>query len=310
MIEWSRENSEYKGYLQKLSYTAIDYAAYNRAEVRIAFKGRSQLYTTHVQDTPDYIKEALVLRAIPDNVKKTRPSLQHEYKVSVHFDIDHHHYKHQHKAIEDTNESTLDKIFPINVQQSRSGGAEMALLYTTESNVFKLDKEYQFEALKKILSCNPGAPYLLLGPFGTGKTYLLAATVEKLVKKRGSYTKVLVCTHRNRGADGIYKTLHFGGKMRREAARLVGGVEAADRLRLPPGTNIVIPCQEAMQYSVLVTTFGVAGNLLEWVSQGHFSHILIDEGAQCPESEALGALVLADKDTKVIIVGDNKQVSV
>ena len=59
---------------------------------------------------------------------------------------------------------------------------------------------------------------------------------------------------------------------------------------------------------VIVTTFLTATNLPEMEPQLNFSHILIDEGAQTREPEALGALAIAKPETKIVIVGDNKQV--
>ena len=297
---------KYVGYLKKLSHSAMDYASFNRAEVVITFRGGHLPHATSVLDTPDYDKEAIVLRMIPRNLQPPRQNmLSFEYKASAHFDINHHHYHHQHEAIEHANDSVVRKIFPGVINHGRSRVDNTRRLSTS---TFPLDEEYQLTALKEIFSCHADAPYLLLGPFGTGKTYLLAAAVAKLIESRGN--KVLVCTHRKRGADGIYRTLQE--KIRRveqTVARMVGGADAAERLWLP-GASVVFPDVEAIRFSALITTFGVAGNVVDLVRQGqiHFSHILIDEGAQCPEPEALGALVLADDDTKIIVVGDNKQV--
>ena len=298
---WSEDDQKYLGYLINLSYAAMDYASYNRADVVVTFPSGYQ-FSSSVLDTPDYDEHALVLRTMPSklypqNLDKSIP----RFIVSVHFDVSHSHNKHQHNAIESAGDCTLAKIFPSNLSTASSS---VTTFSTARS--FSLDKEYQSIALNRMLSCNSKAPYLLLGPFGTGKTYLLAATVSKLTEARGNH--VLVCTHRRRGADGIYKTLQ--DRRIRNVARMVGSADDAERLKFF-GTAAIIPGREAANYSVVVTTFGVAGNLVELVHKRemHFSHILIDEGAQCPEPEALGALVLADDNTKVIIVGDNKQVS-
>lgn len=299
-VEWSQEEYAHVGYLRNLSYSAMDYASYNRADVAIITQSGYQ-FSTSVLESPDYDKDALVLRTIPSSLLPQRRHEKREIKASVHFDISHDHYKHQHRAIENADDCTLVKIFPRNNNATSSSGIQVS---TTRP--FRLDRQYQAKALQKMLSCSPDAPFLLLGPFGTGKTYLLAATVAKLLDTRGN--KILVCTHRRRGADSIYKTLR--DNRIGNVARMLGSTDAVETAK-HFGTSAVAPGIEAANFSVLVTTFGVAGNLVELVHQGemHFSHILIDEGAQCPEPEALGALVLADDDTKVIIVGDNKQVS-
>ena len=293
----------YVGYLLNLGYTAVDYASFNRAEVVVTLQNGYQ-FTTTVLDTPDYDKNALVLRNVPAS-KFISPR---ELPGSVHFDISHSHYHHQHMAIENANECTLAKIFPPDLRtiKFKNTAKELSAL---NSGPFPLDWQYQLKALNQMLSCESKAPYLLLGPFGTGKTYLLAAVVSKLVDGRRKQNRILVCTHRRRGADGIYKTLQ--DKRIRNVARMVGGAEEADRLKWIGSSAITPQDTAAANYSVLVTTFGVAGNLIEFVRQDliQFSHILIDEGAQCPEPEALGALILAKESTKVIIVGDNKQVN-
>lgn len=293
----------YVGYLLNLGYTAVDYASFNRAEVVVTLQNGYQ-FTTTVLDTPDYDRNALVLRNIPTKFMSTQ-----QLPGSVHFDISHSHYRHQHVAIENANESTLAKIFPPDLKTIKCKNTKNKLA-ALNSGPFPLDWQYQLKALNQMLSCESDAPYLLLGPFGTGKTYLLGAVVTKLIDGRRGQNRVLVCTHRRRGADSIYKTLQ--DKRIRNIARMVGGVEEAERLKMF-GSSAVTPHDTATHvYSVLVTTFGVAGNLVESVREGfiHFSHILIDEGAQCPEPEALGALILAEKSTKVIIVGDNKQVDI
>lgn len=275
----------------------MDYASYCRAEVQLTFQNGYQ-YATSILESPDYDKCALVLRTFPSSLFPRN----RELRASAHFDIGHHSYQHQHKAIESVDECTLAKIFPCNPGASQSS----VVTKVANKGSFPLDRRYQLKALNQMLSCNCAAPYLLLGPFGTGKTYLLAAAVAKLLE--AGENRILVCTHRKRGADNIYKNLQE--RRIRNTARMVGSADTAEKLRLF-GTVAVVPSIEAADCSVLVTTFGVAGNLVELVHSGqmHFTHILIDEGAQCPEPEALGALVLADDDTKVIVVGDSKQVN-
>ncbi len=93
----------------------------------------------------------------------------------------------------------------------------------------------------------------------------------------------------------------------RHAARVVVSSEGS---RLRRNAAVIYPDETVLNFTVLVTTFGVALSLIDFVESGNliFSHILIDEGAQCPEPEVLGALVLASTETRIIIVGDNKQV--
>ena len=45
-----------------------------------------------------------------------------------------------------------------------------------------------------------------------------------------------------------------------------------------------------------------------WIVLGHFTHILIDEAAQALECETIMPLVLADRDTRIVLAGDHMQV--
>ena len=58
----------------------------------------------------------------------------------------------------------------------------------------------QHEAIAMILDPSPTPPILVIGPFGTGKTYTLSlACVSILSQSEGN--KVLICTHSNSAAD-------------------------------------------------------------------------------------------------------------
>ena len=312
VLEMSRGGYDYHVYLMNLSYTAMDYASHTRADVVITLVESGRQYTAQVLDTPDFDRNALVLRIPPQStffqVCSPPNRMKYQFEVSAHFEISHQYYQRLHKAIDCVRDDTLAKLIPSNINASRS---HVASRKNSNNKIggFSLDKTYQAEALNNILSCNPGVPYLLLGPFGTGKTYLLAATVAKLVKTGGNL--VLVCTHLNRGADGLYRSLQEKvNHIESHVARVVGSTEAANNLRLYDGASAVDLQHDSASvysFSVLVTTFGVALGMVDLGIQ--FTHILIDEGAQCPEPEALGALVLASAATRVIIVGDNKQVN-
>ena len=55
------------------------------------------------------------------------------------------------------------------------------------------------------------------------------------------------------------------------------------------------------QYLLGLTTRGLC-------RLGHFTHILIDEAAQALECETIMPLVLADRDTRIVLAGDHMQV--
>ena len=45
-------------------------------------------------------------------------------------------------------------------------------------------------------------PLLIIGPYGTGKTFTLGKAIESLLRdERGEKNKILICTHSNSAAD-------------------------------------------------------------------------------------------------------------
>ena len=281
--------------ISNMPKAAMDYAYHEHAHVTITVQKR-----TLVLSIQDLEPNALVLKLHYNDI---RPQ-----SVMAHFDIDHRYFQRLHDAVRICEDSTLNLIVP-DASEDMNSASQISL---ENLGRFTLDAEYQRKALRQMLSCKPTVPYLLLGPFGTGKSHLLAAAVVKLIEN--SANKVLVCTHLNRGADGLYKTIQ---KHLRQAqnfvVRLVPNEEAAINIRIPQPfsfciANVARPF-EVQSYPVILSTFQTALWLSD-VDQLEFTHILLDEGAQSPEPEALAALSVATSNTKIIIVGDNKQVNI
>ena len=57
----------------------------------------------------------------------------------------------------------------------------------------------QNEAIAMILDPKPTPPILVIGPFGTGKTFTLSLACLSILSKSGR--KILICTHTNSAAD-------------------------------------------------------------------------------------------------------------
>ena len=171
-----------------------------------------------------------------------------------------------------------------------------------------IDSEYQMKAVEKM---DPRVPFLVIGPFGTGKTHILTTSVSALLCDRNSY--ILVCTHQHQCADGIYKILHqkYGHKIMRLVPKkqsnhhIEEGKECVAEMGYVRNNSYILN-----QKRVIVPTFLTATNLPQFEPdiELNFTHIMIDEGAQTREPEALGALAIAKPETKIVIVGDNKQV--
>ena len=224
--------------------------------------------------------------------------------VSVHFEINHIYFWQQQKAIAQIQCNTVAKLLP----------SPCVLKLTTpraqyERSKLTLDEDYQQKALDQILNTRPEVPHLVLGPFGTGKTHLVVAAVLNLLQN--SANRVLVCTHLNKGADSIYSKLQESEK---RTNHLVLRLIRPDYSPHIYQNGNVMVSNEMNLYIIqglraVVTTFLTALKLKRLGTERlNFTHILIDEGAQSRESEALGAFVMSRSSTKVVIVGDNKQV--
>ena len=63
-------------------------------------------------------------------------------------------------------------------------------------------------------------------------------------------------------------------------------------------------------HNVIITTLATARLLWEYYQDGklRFTHIFVDEAAQALEPECLTPLAMADKNTKIVLAGDHKQV--
>lgn len=167
-------------------------------------------------------------------------------------------------------------------------------------------------------------PILIIGPFGTGKTFTLAQAVKAILKNPEN--RVLVCTHSNSAADiYIREYLHpfvEEGHPEAEPLRvyyqhrwvatvhptvlqycLINEKESTITFRLPT-------VEDLEKRKIVVTTLSSSRYLVNLnLSKKFFTHILIDEAAQAMESEAIMPLALAGMETRIALAGDHMQLS-
>ncbi|XP_076642575.1 putative helicase with zinc finger domain isoform X1 [Halictus rubicundus] len=161
-------------------------------------------------------------------------------------------------------------------------------------------------------------PLLLLGPFGTGKTYTIAESLYILLTKSSGH-KILLCTHSNSAADLYVKD--FFDNWSKQCPRL-RPIRIYYKGR---ATNTVHPV--VLEYSLMkenrtfrdpteedlrdcnlvVTTLATASSLTHLNLT--FSHIVIDEAAQALECEVLIPLSMATPQTRLILAGDQMQLA-
>ena len=234
-----------------------------------------------------------------------------EFYLRVKFMLKHSYFANNHRSLEHLIPSVLSKLVP------RKEDLELSLKAISHIpmppiELLSLDKEYQFIALKKILGCSSNAIFLVTGPFGTGKTRLLATAAYNILKQPN--TRVLICTSHIQSADSyIYD--YFSPMFKSNLLQGITPVRLISGGRFSPNPDHEFdfipdggrPVQDLLQSRLVVTTLFLTLRLQSHKPQP-YTHILIDEGAQTREPEAVAPLSLADSHTKIVVAGDHLQV--
>ena len=174
------------------------------------------------------------------------------------------------------------------------------------SDQFQLDNRHQLKTCKKLLSCPPSLPFIITGPFGTGKTRVLAASAFRVLQVDRN-SRVLIAAYQKRTADE-YLQKYFTESVIRDlqihAVRVLGDNVNDSKCPFVKKPWMLQP-GDLQKYRLIVTTFVTSMHMKD---PGQFTHIFIDEGAQTREPECVAALRYASPDTKIVIAGDHRQV--
>lgn len=170
----------------------------------------------------------------------------------------------------------------------------------------------------------PLPPILLIGPFGTGKTYTLAQIIKQLLSQ--SDARILICTHSNSAADlYIREYLHPWVESgiadakplriyyhKRWVATVNSTVQKYCLIELKGNTRVFKrpTVEDVYKHKIVVVTLSTSMELASLnLKKGYFTHILLDEAAQALECEAITPLALADSNTRIVLAGDHMQMS-
>lgn len=241
----------------------------------------------------------------------------YEEDVMVNFVLKKYYFEGLQKFVASLSNVTISRLLPTNVSVFK----EKSLDDCYERLNLQKCSEDQRNALVKIVSCPNGShPPIVTGPFGTGKTYVLALAAHYFLQNK-STTTILVCTQQHTSADAFLhcfngllistpkdaviarvKKDHSSSESKDESRSVLSYNEFGRCfLDYPPTTKrpyvIVTTCQGAYQ---------LKKNVLKQFS---FTHILIDEVGHMRESEAIAPLSLANNSTQIVLAGDKYQVS-
>uniref|UniRef100_A0A1X7UNA5 RNA helicase n=1 Tax=Amphimedon queenslandica TaxID=400682 RepID=A0A1X7UNA5_AMPQE len=236
--------------------------------------------------------------------------------VNTTFNVNHHYFDGLNDCIKRISSKVLRRLIPT-PDDFKSAPRDIAIdIRRKLCRGIDLDPE-QIQALEAILSNQCSAPVLVPGAFGCGKTRLLAVATECFFREHRetghrSPCRVLICCHHQHSADFFMenyfsKTLsHFWPV---KVLCVMNSQYHIDFSNVIEATDFDISLYRRETAFLLVTTFrGALTISRKKVDPDFFTHILIDEGAQTCEPEALSPLLMANKNTRIVIAGNHQQV--
>ena len=248
-------------------------------------------------------------------------------EIEAQFEVKHSFFDSLHKALNNIPDDTIRRLIPRSEDFPSHVNAEA--LSTLQSipkehriilNMQKLEEDQQ-QALQIVLSCPSNyPPVIVTGSFGSGKTNFLASVAYCFIaeaERCGTRARILICSHHQATADTFMEKYFIpmldsmSTPLKIEIARITSrSVQKRDN-RYCDTKRFLDNSYEYTKFQklILVTTFLTAAHLKAKFNPGFFTHILMDEGAQAREPEAIAPLCLADNNTKIIIAGDPQQVS-
>ena len=278
-----------------------------REGIEIKIKGTTSItIKAHVlRDNHHHIEDKLYV-----GFTKSSPQihLRDSQEVTVSFLLKTSYFHSLQKSVRHLPDDVTLRILPKGHQCTRK---EEDICYDNAlKQLYDLDDE-QFRALSLILAkrCPNELPTLIDGPFGTGKTYVLAAAANALFRSNDS-TRILVCTQQQKSAENFLEIFTtklvaiFNDRANKILLKDYGTCSATIKHFLVRSRELKLKLHSATDKLLVVTTC-LTAHYLQDIS---FTHIFIDEGAQMREPEAIAALRMANKDTKIVIAGDHHQV--
>lgn len=238
--------------------------------------------------------------------------------VLVNFEVNHSYFHDLNDGVCKISSEVLKRILP--TSDDFKCQLETRKMPKRKYPELDLDPE-QYPALQVIINSQSSAPVLLSGPFGCGKTRILAVATEYFIrqcKESRQRCRVLICCHHQHSAD-IFMDDYFEKMLTNRKSpwevEIVRVTNSSHRIHSPryvAATDFrdrqFTSRYRSKSYVVVVSTFGGALRMSKVVPSDFFTHIFIDEGAQTREPEALSPLIMANANTHIIIAGDCQQV--
>ena len=239
-------------------------------------------------------------------------------RVSARFEVNHSYFDNLNKGVERIDSNILRCLLP---EPEDFKAPRKPITIDIRRHPYRgidLDPD-QYPALEVILSNQCSAPVIIPGAFGTGKTRLLAVATECLFREYRETAgqpacRILICCHHQHSAD-TFMVNYFNTMLHNKrpwpvtVVRVTSSRYHTDYPHVEAAEFELSPYRHEMSF-LLVTTFGGALSISRKIGCDFFTHILIDEGAQTREPEALSPFLMANRNTRIVIAGDHQQVYV
>lgn len=268
-------------------------------------------------------------QAILQNFDK--PLNEECYMIDVEFEVKHYYFDTLHSATVKLSDSMVEKLLPSPHKQDFPLYSIEQINWTSfskRSTFLHLDPESQISSLQRIVSCHPNVPFILSGPFGSGKTRVLAcaALYFALSNVCSDPVRIIICAHHQQSTETFIDS-YFGRLMEKDQevkakvqvvhivrGKFVNrrGFKYSDFYKtIPEFKEWFNHNYDASKPIIVISTYMNSLSLYEILQVpgfGFFSHFLLDEAAQVREPEAIAPLSLATRDAKIVLAGDHFQV--
>ena len=308
------------GYLVGLNGDQIAYATQASEGAFIVHEG-TEIKVNVLMENFNHVEERMYIALDKDNLDKleklktlsvSKAPFKSHLKLKVEFELKHSYFNNLHVAVERLSPEVIARIVP-EVQTFATNRQIRVPEYE------RYCSEDQLNALQAIATCpSNGPPIVIAGAFGTGKSHILAIAARYFQKEKSNQpARVLVCTQQRTSADTFLDCYLSLMDPQEEEVYQIRGPYGARNPKLEPWYRSVSEFRSYIERSsyrnrskfLIITTCMTALQLAKIVPHGFFTHILLDEGAQMREPEAIAALSMAGKNTKIVIAGDQNQAS-
>lgn len=242
------------------------------------------------------------------------------WQVDVQFSLKHSYFNSLQRFVGSLTSGIINRLLPSDFPSFHPISLENAY----DALHLQTCSEDQHNALAKIVSSPVGSPPVLVtGPFGTGKTRILALAAHYFLQcstREEKATSILVCTQQHVSADAFldcfqslvicipnstYVARIDNRKVRKAGFPFHKHQRSFKDFELDYTRN---PPTRRRPYLIVTTSQTAHGLRHRLPREFYFTHILLDEVAQMREAEAVAPLCLANMATKIVLAGDKQQV--